>query len=131
MLYDPISPPLYYIEAYRCFSSAGQQSFFSLSYHSPLYSHIDYEPMPRICRACTFSFRALLLSLSSSSSSFQFFFTKKGKKEKRNQRCGGGGGGGTRKNNKHPKTDRNKKTAKSFVFFYSPSRESQTGRGFD
>jgi hypothetical protein len=39
--------------------------------------------------------------------------------------------GGTRKNNKHPKTDRNKKTAKSFVFFYSPSRESQTGRGFD
>ncbi len=116
-------------EAYRCFSSEPLANKVSFLFHHFPPSHIDYEPMPRICRACTFSFRALLLPLSSSSSSFEFFFTQ-GKKKKKSEMWWWWWWG-TQKNNKQPnKREGEKRPAKSFVFSNSPSREYQTGARF-
>ena len=72
-------------------SSATGQQFLFLS--PPVLAHWLYaEPMPRICRACTFSCGPFCCRLSSSSSSFEFFFffslQERGGKEIRDEEGG-------------------------------------------
>jgi hypothetical protein len=72
--------------------------------------------MPRICRACTFSFRALLLSLSSSSSSFQFFFTKGKERKKKSEMWWWWWGGLGKTTNTRKQTEIKKPQNRSFSF---------------